>query len=84
MAQIVLNSCTREKTEALVERFNVDARDFIQGGFQPWGVAINETPEDTGFKFIGILPIYYPFRSDTKEVLDQATELGKCTMCLKK
>ncbi len=53
--------------------------------FRPPAVAIEDIPsgdaegERNGFKLIGLLPIYDPPRSYTKETIDRALEPGKNT-----
>ena len=56
--------------------------EFARRGFRALAVAVDEVPsgkvngEGLGFRLIGLLPIYDPPRSDTKETIDRAINLG--------
>ena len=74
MAHTILDLCTRDKTEALIQQFDKDVEEFAQRGLRSLAVAIEDVPN--GFQLIGLLPIYDPLREDTKETIDRAIELG--------
>ncbi|KAL0082313.1 hypothetical protein F4703DRAFT_1864636 [Phycomyces blakesleeanus] len=82
MSHFILDLCTRDKTEAQIKALNDDVDEFARRGLRSLAVAINEIPsndpedEGTGFRLIGLLPIYDPPRSDTKETIDRAIALG--------
>ena len=82
MARIILDLCTRDKTDELIEQFERDVDEFARRGLRSLAVAIEDVPsgdidgEGSGFKLIGLLPIYDPLREDTKETIDRAIELG--------
>ena len=82
MARIILDLCTRDKTDELIEQFERDVDEFARRGLRSLAVAIEDVPsgdvdgEGNGFKLIGLLPIYDPLREDTKETIDRAIELG--------
>jgi len=83
MSHAILDLCTRDKTSEQVRQLNTDVDEFARRGLRALAVAIEDVPskkvEDhgNGFKLVGLLPIYDPPRSDTKETIDRAIELGK-------
>ncbi|KAI7872042.1 hypothetical protein BDF14DRAFT_1755639 [Spinellus fusiger] len=82
MPQFILDLCTRNKTDEQVETLEKDVEEFARRGLRSLAVAVEEisssNPEDSGngFEMVGLLPIYDPPRSDTKETIDRAIELG--------
>jgi H+-transporting ATPase len=82
MSHFILDLCTRDKTEDQVRLLNDDVDEFARRGLRSLAVAIEEIEGDnyeskgTGFRLIGLLPIYDPPRADTKETIDRAIELG--------
>ncbi|KAI9021572.1 plasma-membrane proton-efflux P-type ATPase [Phycomyces nitens] len=82
MSHTILDLCTRDKDENLVESLNNDVDEFARRGLRALAVAIDEVPsgelegEGIGFRLIGLLPIYDPPRSDTKETIERAIALG--------
>ncbi|GJJ75978.1 H+-transporting ATPase [Entomortierella parvispora] len=82
MSSIILDLCTRNKTEAQVAQMHADVDEFAFRGLRALAVAMEEVPEGqkdsagTGFTLIGLLPIYDPPRHDTKETIDRAQALG--------
>ncbi|KAG0075695.1 plasma membrane H+-ATPase [Podila epicladia] len=82
MATIILDLCTRGKTEEQIAQMHADVDEFAMRGLRALAVAIEEVPEGTkdgagtGFTLIGLLPIYDPPRHDTKETIDRAQALG--------
>ncbi|KAG0198268.1 plasma membrane H+-ATPase [Mortierella sp. NVP41] len=65
MSSIILDLCTRNKTEAQIAQMHAD--EVPEG--------LKDSP-GTGFTLIGLLPIYDPPRHDTKETIDRAQALG--------
>ncbi|KAF9433877.1 plasma membrane H+-ATPase [Entomortierella beljakovae] len=82
MSSIILDLCTRNKTEEQITQMHADVDEFAFRGLRALAVAIEEVPEGTkdgagtGFTLIGLLPIYDPPRHDTKETIDRAQALG--------
>jgi H+-transporting ATPase len=83
MSHKILDLCTRDKTQELIEQLHKDVDEFAERGLRSLAVAIEDVPsrdvdgQGNGLKLIGLLPIYDPPRSDTKETIDRAIELGK-------
>ncbi|CAM0141757.1 unnamed protein product [Umbelopsis sp. WA50703] len=86
MSQMILDLCTRDKTEEQVKSLEYDVDEYARRGLRALAVAVDEVPsgnvedEGKGFRLIGLLPIYDPPRSDTKETIDRAIELGVQTL----
>ncbi|CAO3579972.1 unnamed protein product [Absidia cylindrospora] len=82
MSHFILDLCTRDKTEQQVHALNSDVDEFARRGLRSLAVAVDEVPsgqpdgEGMGFRLVGLLPIYDPPRSDTKETIDRAIGLG--------
>ncbi|KAF9115211.1 plasma membrane H+-ATPase [Mortierella sp. AM989] len=82
MSSIILDLCTRNKTEEQIAQMHADVDEFARRGLRALAVAIEEVPEGTkdslgnGFTLIGLLPIYDPPRHDTQETIDRAQALG--------
>ncbi|KAJ1994300.1 hypothetical protein H4R33_000337 [Dimargaris cristalligena] len=82
MSSVILNLCTRNKTEEQIKQMTLDVDEFANRGLRALAVAYEEVPdgtaegEGTGFELIALLPIYDPPRHDTKETIDRAQELG--------
>ncbi|KAF8932225.1 plasma membrane H+-ATPase [Dissophora ornata] len=82
MSSIILDICTRNKTEEQIAQMHADVDEFARRGLRALAVAMEEVPEGlkdspgTGFTLIGLLPIYDPPRHDTKETIDRAQALG--------
>ncbi|KAI8576066.1 hypothetical protein K450DRAFT_258733 [Umbelopsis ramanniana AG] len=82
MSHTILDLCTRDKTEEQIKALNDDVDEYARRGLRALAVAIDEVPtggvedEGRGFKLVGLLPIYDPPRSDTKETIDRAIALG--------
>lgn len=83
MSHTILELCKRDKTPQQISQLNADVDEFARRGLRALAVAIEDVPsgdvegEGNGFKLIGLLPIYDPPRSDTKETIERALELGK-------
>ncbi|CAO3615682.1 unnamed protein product [Cunninghamella blakesleeana] len=82
MSHTILDLCTRDKTEEQIKALNDDVDEFARRGLRALAIAVDEVPsgqvdgEGKGFRLIGLLPIYDPPRSDTKETIDRAIALG--------
>ncbi|CDH59665.1 plasma membrane h-transporting atpase [Lichtheimia corymbifera JMRC:FSU:9682] len=82
MSHTILDLCTRDKTEEQIKALNDDVDEFARRGLRALAVAVDEVPsgdvegEGLGFRLIGLLPIYDPPRSDTKETIDRSIALG--------
>ncbi|CAO3639838.1 unnamed protein product [Cunninghamella blakesleeana] len=82
MSHFILDLCTREKTEQQIQALNDDVDEFARRGLRSLAVAVDEVPSGEpdgpglGFRLVGLLPIYDPPRSDTKETIDRAIVLG--------
>ncbi|CAO3613511.1 unnamed protein product [Cunninghamella echinulata] len=82
MSHTILDLCTRDKTEEQIKALNDDVDEFARRGLRALAVAVDDVPsgevegEGSGFRLIGLLPIYDPPRSDTKETIDRAIALG--------
>jgi H+-transporting ATPase len=83
MSHAILDLCTRDKTNDQVKQLNADVDEFAQRGLRALAIAVEDVPggqvdgQGNGFKLVGLLPIYDPPRSDTKETIDRALALGK-------
>ncbi|KAI8093722.1 E1-E2 ATPase-domain-containing protein [Halteromyces radiatus] len=82
MSHTILDLCSRDKNEEQIKALNDDVDEFARRGLRALAVAVDEVPsgevegEGKGFRLIGLLPIYDPPRSDTKETIDRAIALG--------
>ncbi|GAB5589001.1 hypothetical protein Unana1_03901 [Umbelopsis nana] len=82
MSHTILDLCSRDKTEEQIKALNDDVDEYARRGLRALAVAVDEVPtggvedEGMGFRLVGLLPIYDPPRSDTKETIDRAIALG--------
>jgi len=82
MSHTILDLCSRDKTEEQIKALNDDVDEFARRGLRALAVAVDEVPsgeaagEGLGMRLVGLLPIYDPPRSDTKETIDRAIALG--------
>lgn len=82
MTGIVIELCTRNKTEDLENRLEADVEEFASRGLRALAVAYEELDgndheaEGNGFELIGVLAIYDPPRDDTKQTIDDAVAFG--------
>jgi H+-transporting ATPase len=82
MSHAILDLCTRDKTNDQVRELNTDVDEFARRGLRALAIAIEDVPDGkvdgkgNGFKLVGLLPIYDPPRSDTKETIERAIALG--------
>ncbi|KAJ2957487.1 hypothetical protein NQZ79_g6789 [Umbelopsis isabellina] len=82
MSHTILDLCSRDKNDEQIQALNDDVDEYARRGLRALAVAVDEVPsgnhedEGKGFRLVGLLPIYDPPRSDTKETIDRAIELG--------
>lgn len=82
MTGIIIELCSRNKTSELEDRLEADVEEFARRGLRALAVAyedvLGETPDapGSGFELVGLLSIFDPPRSDTKQTIDDAMALG--------
>ncbi|KAF9530294.1 hypothetical protein CPB83DRAFT_905548 [Crepidotus variabilis] len=82
MTGIIIELCTRNKTDDIENRLEADVEEFAARGLRALAVAFEELDsedheaEGNGFELIGLLSIYDPPRDDTKQTIDDAVALG--------
>ena len=82
MTGIIIELCTRNKTEALESKLEADVEEYATRGLRALAVAYEEVDGDdhkaegNGFELIGLLAIFDPPREDTKQTIDDALTLG--------
>ncbi|KAJ2911582.1 hypothetical protein MD484_g8832, partial [Candolleomyces efflorescens] len=82
MTGIIIELCTRNKTEELENRLEGDVEEYASRGLRALAVAYEEVEGDdfeaegNGFELIGLLAIFDPPRDDTKQTIDDAQALG--------
>ncbi|KAI1789272.1 plasma-membrane proton-e [Ganoderma leucocontextum] len=82
MTGIIIELCTRNKTDDLENRLEADVEEFAQRGLRALAVAYEEVDGDdfeaegNGFELVGLLAIFDPPREDTKQTIDDAMALG--------
>ncbi|KAI0696067.1 plasma-membrane proton-e [Cytidiella melzeri] len=82
MTGIIIELCTRNKTEELENRLEADVEEFASRGLRALAVAYEEVDGDdfeaegNGFELVGLLSIFDPPRDDTKQTIDDAILLG--------
>ncbi|KAH7098873.1 plasma membrane H+-transporting ATPase [Auriculariales sp. MPI-PUGE-AT-0066] len=82
MTGAIIELCTRNKTEEQQDALSADVEDFAGRGLRSLAIAYEELDSDdheaegNGFELIGLLAIFDPPRSDTKQTIDDAIELG--------
>ncbi|KAF8524342.1 plasma-membrane proton-e [Hysterangium stoloniferum] len=82
MTGIIIELCSRNKTEEIENRLEADVEEFATRGLRALAVAYEELEGDdyeaegNGFELIGLLAIYDPPREDTKQTIDDALALG--------
>ncbi|KAK0458726.1 uncharacterized protein EV420DRAFT_328664 [Desarmillaria tabescens] len=82
MTGIIIELCTRNKTEELENRLEADVEEYATRGLRALAVAFEEVDGDdfeaegNGFELIGLLAIFDPPRDDTKQTIDDAMALG--------
>ncbi|TFY52141.1 hypothetical protein EVG20_g10688, partial [Dentipellis fragilis] len=82
MTGIIIELCTRNKTEELENRLEADVEEFATRGLRALAVAYEELDgqdpegEGNGFELIGLLAIFDPPREDTKQTIDDALSFG--------
>ena len=82
MTGMIIELCTRNKTEEIENKLEKDVEDYAMRGLRALAVAYEEIDGDdfeaegNGFELIGLLAIYDPPREDTKQTIDDALALG--------
>ena len=82
MTGIIIEICTRGKDNALEDQLEADVEEFARRGLRALAVAYEDVPGDdkaaqgNGFELVGLLSIFDPPRSDTKQNIDDAMALG--------
>ncbi|KXN87326.1 ATPase 6, plasma membrane-type [Leucoagaricus sp. SymC.cos] len=82
MTGIIIDLCTRNKTEEIENRLEADVEEYASRGLRALAVAYEELEgtdaeaEGNGFELIGLLAIFDPPRADTKQTIDDALALG--------
>ena len=82
MSGIIVELCTRNKTEDVENRLEADIEEFATCSLRALAVAFEELDGDdhkaegNGFELISLLPIFDPPREDTKQTIDNAIGLG--------
>ena len=82
MAGIIIDLCTRNKTEKVEDLLEADVEDYASRGLRALAVAYEElsgddpSAEGNGFELVGLLAIYDPPREDTKQTIEDALALG--------
>lgn len=82
MTGIIIELCSRNKTSALEDQLEADVEEFARRGLRALAVAYEDVLGDAkdaqgnGFELVGLLAIFDPPRSDTKQTIDDAVALG--------
>ncbi|KAF8269467.1 plasma-membrane proton-e [Lactarius quietus] len=82
MTGIIIELCTRNKTEEIENRLEADVEEFATRGLRALAVAYEELDsedheaEGNGLELIGLLAIFDPPREDTKQTIDDALSFG--------
>ncbi|KAG6377316.1 hypothetical protein JVT61DRAFT_15105 [Boletus reticuloceps] len=82
MTGIIIELCTRNKTDEIENKLEADVEEFASRGLRALAVGYEELDGDdpeaegNGFELIGLLAIFDPPREDTKQTIDDAIALG--------
>ncbi|KAJ7246193.1 hypothetical protein C8J57DRAFT_1523707 [Mycena rebaudengoi] len=82
MTGTIIELCSRNRTEELEDKLEHDVEEYATRGLRALAVAYEELDGDdfetegNGFELIGLLAIFDPPRSDTKQTIDDALALG--------
>ncbi|OCF56778.1 plasma-membrane proton-efflux P-type ATPase [Kwoniella mangroviensis CBS 10435] len=82
MTGIIIELCSRNKTSELEDQLEADVEEFARRGLRALAVAYEDVVGDaadgqgSGFELVGLLSIFDPPRSDTKQTIDDAMALG--------
>lgn len=82
MTGIIIELCTRNKTDELENRLEADVEEFASRGLRALAIAYEELEDEdheaegNGFELIGLLAIFDPPREDTKQTIDDALAFG--------
>ncbi|GAA98439.1 uncharacterized protein L969DRAFT_48289 [Mixia osmundae IAM 14324] len=82
MTGVIIELCSRGKTEAIETQLETDVEEFARRGLRALAVAHETVTSDDkdgpgdGFRLIGLLAIYDPPRDDTRQTIEDALALG--------
>lgn len=82
MTGIIIELCSRNKTSAQEDQLEADVEEFARRGLRALAVAAEDVVGDdpkgpgNGYELVGLLSIFDPPRSDTKQTIDDAIALG--------
>jgi H+-transporting ATPase len=77
MAPVVLDLCSRQRSEEQDQLLYADVDEFARRGLRALAVGLDDSEDGKeGYRLIGLLPIYDPPREDTKRMIERAIELG--------
>ncbi|KNZ45000.1 plasma-membrane proton-efflux P-type ATPase [Puccinia sorghi] len=82
MTGVIIELCTRNKTEEVENQLEADVEEFARRGLRALAVAFEDVPSNdkdapgNGFELVGLLAIFDPPRDDTKQTIDDAMLLG--------
>lgn len=82
MTGIIIEICSRGKSNELEDQLEADVEEFARRGLRALAVAYEDVQGDqkdsegNGFELVGLLSIFDPPRSDTKQTIDDAMALG--------
>ncbi|CAA7261198.1 unnamed protein product [Cyclocybe aegerita] len=82
MTGIIVELCTRNRTEAFEDQLEVDVEEAAIQGMRVIAIAYEDVRGDDfeasgeGFEFVGFLPIFDPPREDAKQAIEEARSLG--------
>ncbi|KAH9963486.1 plasma-membrane proton-e [Lactifluus volemus] len=82
MTGIIIELCTRNKTDEIENRLEADVEEFASRGLRALAVAYEELEgedadaEGNGFELVGLLAIFDPPREDTKQTIEDALAFG--------
>ncbi len=82
MTGIIIELCSRNKNSALEDQLEADVEEFARRGLRALAIAYEDVQgqekdsQGNGFELVGLLSIFDPPRSDTKQTIDDAMALG--------
>ncbi|KAI9634834.1 plasma membrane H+ ATPase [Dioszegia hungarica] len=82
MTGIIIDLCSRDKSSEMEDQLEHDVEEFARRGLRALAVAHEDVMGDekdsqgNGFELVGLLSIFDPPRSDTKQTIDDAMALG--------
>ncbi|PLW15227.1 hypothetical protein PCANC_11524 [Puccinia coronata f. sp. avenae] len=82
MTGVIIELCTRNKTEEVENQLEADVEEFARRGLRALAVSFEDVPSNdkdapgNGFELVGLLAIFDPPRDDTQQTIDDAMALG--------